>query len=438
MSLNREILRLAVPSILANITIPLVGIVDTAIVGHLSDAAAIGGIAIGTMLFDLLYWNFGFLRVGTSGLTAQAYGRGDKDECRKILVQSLTLAGLATIFVWAIQWLFVNAVLAVVPCSEEVASIAREYFYVRIWAAPATLMLFTFKGWFIGMQDTKSPMATDILVNAVNMAASYYMAVYAGQGVIGVAYGTIIAQYSGLFLAVAIMVLRYGIIHIGTREILAAMKWPELKRMMSLNGNLFIRSLCFMVVYVGFSALMSQYGDVELAVGSIIMKLFMFFSFFVDGFAYAGEALVGKAFGEQSAISYQQSDIRKIIRLLFNWSIGVGLFFTAIYAVLGDESIAIMTSDSEVLAAAKPYMGWLIAMPLVSALAFMWDGVYVGATAGVQIRNAMIWAALAFATGYIVTFTWLGTQALYLAYFAHLIARVVYLTIERKKIYAED
>ena len=230
----------------------------------------------------------------------------------------------------------------------------------------------------------------------------------------------------------------YGIILIGTREILAAMKWPELKRMMSLNGNLFIRSLCFMVVYVGFSALMSQYGDVELAVGSIIMKLFMFFSFFVDGFAYAGEALVGKAFGEQSAISYQQSDIRKIIRLLFNWSIGVGLFFTAIYAVLGDESIAIMTSDSEVLAAAKPYMGWLIAMPLVSALAFMWDGVYVGATAGVQIRNAMIWAALAFATGYIVTFTWLGTQALYLAYFAHLIARVVYLTIERKKIYAED
>ena len=438
MSLNREILRLAVPSILANITIPLVGIVDTAIVGHLSDAAAIGGIAIGTMLFDLLYWNFGFLRIGTSGLAAQAYGAGRKDECRKILVQSLTLALLATLFVWAIQWLFVNAVLAVVPCSEEAALIAREYFYVRIWAAPATLMLFTFKGWFIGMQDTKSPMATDILVNAVNMAASYYMAVYAGQGVIGVAYGTIIAQYSGLFLAVAIMVLRYGIIHIGTREILAAMKWPELKRMMSLNGNLFIRSLCFMVVYVGFSALMSQYGDVELAVGSIIMKLFMFFSFFVDGFAYAGEALVGKAFGEQSAISYQQSDIRKIIRLLFNWSIGVGLFFTAIYAVLGDESIAIMTSDSEVLAAAKPYIGWLIAMPLVSALAFMWDGVYVGATAGVQIRNAMIWAAVAFVAGYLATFTWLGPQALYLAYFAHLIARVVYLTIERKKIYAED
>ena len=443
MSLNREILRLAVPSILANITIPLVGIVDTAIVGHLSDAAAIGGIAIGTMLFDLLYWNFGFLRIGTSGLAAQAYGAGRKDECRKILVQSLTLALLATLFVWAIQWFFVTAVLAVVPCSAEAASIAREYFYVRIWAAPATLMLFTFKGWFIGMQDTKSPMSTDILVNAVNMLASYYLAVHAGYGVVGVAYGTLLAQYSGLFLAVAIMVLKYGIIHIGTREILAAMKWPELKRMMSLNGNLFIRSLCFMVVYVGYTSLASRYGDEELAVSSILMKFFMFFSYFVDGFAYAGEALVGKEFGRSrtDALNDKMSatgSLNDVVRLLFNWSIGVGLLFTAVYAVWGDECIALMTSDSGVIAAAKPYMGWLIAMPIVSALAFMWDGVFVGATAGVQIRNAMIWAALAFVIGYITTFSWWGPQALYIAYFAHLFARVAYLTVEWKKNYGEN
>ena len=443
MSLNREILRLAVPSILANITIPLVGIVDTAIVGHLSDAAAIGGIAIGTMLFDLLYWNFGFLRIGTSGLAAQAYGAGRKDECRKILVQSLSLAGLATLFVWAIQWLFVTAVLAVVPCSAEAASIAREYFFVRIWAAPATMMLFTFKGWFIGMQDTKSPMSTDILVNAVNMLASYYLAVHAGYGVVGVAYGTLLAQYSGLFLAVAIIVLKYGIIHIGTREILAAMKWPELKRMMSLNGNLFIRSLCFMVVYVGYTSLASRYGDEELAVSSILMKFFMFFSYFVDGFAYAGEALVGKEFGRSRADALNDKmsatgSLNDVVRLLFNWSIGVGLLFTAVYAVWGDECIALMTSDSGVIAAAKPYMGWLIAMPIVSALAFMWDGVFVGATAGVQIRNAMIWAALAFVIGYITTFSWWGPQALYIAYFAHLFARVAYLTVEWKKNYGEN
>lgn len=438
---NRDILRLAIPSILANITIPLVGIVDTAIVGHLSDAAAIGGIAIGTMLFDLLYWNFGFLRVGTSGLTAQAFGRsavtdnGSRvtDECRKILTQSLTIALLAALAIWAIQWFFVTAVLAVVPCSAEVAAVARDYFFVRIWAAPATLMLFTFKGWFIGMQDTKSPMAVDILVNVVNMVASYYLAVYTPLGVVGVAHGTVIAQYSGLFLAIMILVFRYGIIHIGLREIAEAMRWTEIRSMMALNGNIFIRSLCFMVVYVGYTSLASLYGDTELAVSSIMMKLFMFFSFFVDGFAYAGEALVGKAFGELK-IKNEELKINDVVRQLFKWAIGVGAAFSLIYAVLGRANIEMMTSDGTVIEAAMHYIGWLIAMPLISALAFMWDGVYIGATAGVQIRNAMIWAAVGFVAGYLLTYRWLGAQALYIGYFAHLIARSVYLTVEWKKI----
>ncbi len=446
-SVNREILRLAIPSILANITIPLVGIVDTAIVGHLSDAAAIGGIAIGTMLFDLLYWNFGFLRVGTSGLTAQAYGRsplqlpyegGEKgikvpDECRKILMQSLSVACLAALAIWAIQWFFVTAVLAVVPCSAEVADVARRYFFIRIWAAPFTLMLMAFKGWFIGMQDTRSPMAVDILVNVVNMAASYILAFYTSQGILGVAWGTVIAQMSGFLLAEAIMIVRYpdARVYQTLEEWQAIMRWPELRRMMKLNGNLFIRSLCFMVVYVGFSMLASRYGDVELAVSSILMKLFMFFSFFVDGFAYAGEALVGKALGGVQGDKVQSTKgISIIVKTLFNWSIGVGLLFMLIYAVAGDESIAVMTNDVPVLKAAQKYMGWLIAMPIVSAIAFMWDGVYVGATAGKPIRNAMIWAAVGFVVAYVMTYRFVGAQALYIAYFAHLIARVVYLTVK--------
>ena len=443
---NRDILRLAIPSILANITIPLVGIVDTAIVGHLSDAAAIGGIAIGTMLFDLLYWNFGFLRVGTSGLTAQAFGSSQSSEfsgqtspeCRKILTQSITIALLAAFAIWAIQWLFVTAVLAVVPCSAEVASVARDYFFVRIWAAPATLMLFTFKGWFIGMQDTKSPMAVDILVNVVNMAASYYLAVYTPLGVVGVAYGTLIAQYSGLMLAIGILCIKYGIVHIGLKEIIAAMQWPEIRRMMALNGNIFIRSLCFMVVYVGYTSLASQYGDTELAVSSIMMKLFMFFSFFVDGFAYAGEALVGKAFGEVKDERLKVKGIDEIVRHLFMWAIGVGAVFSLIYGVLGRANIEMMTSDETVIEAAMQYIGWLIAMPLISALAFMWDGVYIGATAGKQIRNAMIWAAVGFVAGYLLTYRWLGAQALYIGYFAHLIARSVYLSVEWGKLKIEN
>lgn len=435
---------MAIPSILANITIPLVGIVDTSIVGHLSDAAAIGGIAIGTMLFDLLYWNFGFLRIGTSGLTAQAYGSraasgdgqpfGVPDECRKILMQSLSIAVLAALGIWAIQWLFVTAVLAVVPCSDEVVSVAREYFFVRIWAAPATLMLMAIKGWFIGMQDTKSPMSVDILVNVVNMAASYYLAVYTPLGIVGVAWGTLIAQYSGLVLGGWILTLKYGIVRIGFREVRDAMHGSDMRRMMALNGNLFVRSLCFMVVYVGFTSLASQYGDTELAVSSILMKLFMFFSFFVDGFAYAGEALVGKAFGRIASGCEQPREVKDIVKSLFNWAIGVGLVFTAVYALWGRGCMELMTSDEPVLQATERYMAWLIAMPIVSALAFMWDGIYVGATAGIQIRNSMIWAAVLFVAAYLATYRLYGPQALYIAYFAHLAARVIYLSANWKKI----
>ena len=441
---NRDILHLAVPSILANITIPLVGIVDTAIVGHLSNAAAIGGIAIGTMLFDLLYWNFAFLRIGTSGITAQAYGKGGK-ECRKILLQSVGMAGLAALFVWAIQWFFVTLVLAVVPCSPEVTEVARKYFFVRIWAAPATLSLMALKGWFIGMQDTKSPMAVDILVNVVNMVASYVLAVYTPLGVVGVAWGTLIAQYCGLLLAAGILKVRYSReSKVESQEWKEAMRWTEMRRVVSLNGNLFIRSLCFMVVYVGFTSLAGRYGDTELAVSSILMKLFMFFSYFVDGFAYAGEALVGKIFGEakvergKSRDESQESRVNGVVRSLFIWAIGVGVLFTLIYAVWGNECIGLMTSDTEVLGAFTKYIGWLIAMPIISTLAFMWDGVYVGATAGVEIRNAMIWAAIGFVIGYVATYRFVGAQALYIGYFAHLIARVIYLSVKWKSICLSD
>ena len=438
-SLNSQILRLAIPSILANITIPLVGIVDTAIVGHIANATYIGGIAIGTMLFDLLYWNFGFLRVGTSGMTAQAYGRGDGVECARLLTQSVSIALIGAVVLWLIQWLFVTAVLAIVPCSIEVAAFAREYFFIRIWAAPATLSLMAFKGWFIGMQDTVSPMITDIVVNVVNMTVSYVLAVYTPLGALGVAYGTLVAQFTGLLLAFVICMFKYKTV---VREVVRqlcdkAIKLlgdKEMKRFMSLNANLFVRSLCFMVVYVGFTSLASQYGDVELAVSTIMMKLFMLFSYFVDGFAYAGEALVGKEWGASRSLASSPHRLVRIVRLLFAWSLGVGLLFTLLFAVWSEECYLAMTNDMEVLSRLGDYTGWLIAMPIVSTLAFMWDGVYAGATAGKQIRNAMIYAALGFVTCYLATYWWLGIQGLYIAYFAHLVARVVYLTAAWKRV----
>ena len=436
-SLNSHILRLAIPSILANITIPLVGLVDTAIVGHIANATAIGGIAIGTMLFDLLYWNFGFLRVGTSGMTAQAFGRGDRVECARLLSQSVGIALIGAALIWLIQWLFVNLVLTLVPCSPEVASFAREYFFIRIWAAPATLSLMAFKGWFIGMQDTVSPMITDILVNVVNMAVSYVLAVYTPMGALGVALGTVIAQFTGLTAAIILLLVKYRHLWHGLSAVRLAFDGQGMRRLLSLNGNLFVRSLCFMVVYVGFTSLASKYGDVELAVSTIMMKLFMLFSYFVDGFAYAGEALVGKEIGsnqESGVKSQDQSDISRVVGLLFAWSLGVGVLFTLIFALWSGGFYHAMTSDTTVLARLADYTAWLIAMPIVSTLAFMWDGVYAGATAGKQIRNAMIYAALAFVIGYLATYPYLDVMSIYIAYFAHLAARVLYLTFSWKKV----
>ena len=446
--MNRQILKLAIPSILANITIPLVGLVDTAIVGHISSAYAIGGIAIGTMLFDLLYWNFGFLRVGISGMTAQAYGSNDREHCARLLTQSLGIALSGALLIWLLQWVFVTVVLYLVPCSPEVDAFARQYFFIRVWAAPATLSLMAIKGWLIGMQDTVSPMITDIVVNVVNMVVSYTLAVYTPIGALGVAYGTVVAQLTGLLLSVVILMTKYCHIWLGLPLVQLLRDMRGMGRLMKLNANLFVRSLCFMIVYVGFTSLSSKFGDTDLAVCSILMKLFMLVSYFVDGFAYAGEALVGKFIGEnaspksspKSSLASRlnaSSPLASAVRLLFGWSLGVGVVFTLLFAVAYMPMYRMMTSDASVLARLQDFLLWFIAMPIVSTLAFMWDGVYAGATAGRQIRNAMIWAAAGFVVGYWLSPDSWGAHALFVGYFMHLAARVIYLTIMWKPLFVK-
>lgn len=424
--MNKDILKLAIPSILANITIPLVGLVDVAIIGHISDATAIGGIAIGTLLFDLLYWNFGFLRVGTSGLTAQAFGAKDDRLAVGIFRQNLLLAGFSTLLVWAIQWLFLMVALKCIPCTPEVADFASRYFYIRIWAAPATLGLMVFKGWFIGMQNTVAPMVCDIVVNVVNMVASYVLALHTPLGMLGVAHGTVIAQYVGLLTAVAFLLICYG--KMMKAHLFEPKIFNNMEKVARLAGNLFIRSVGFMVIYVGFTAIASNYGDVQLAVSSIMMKLFMLFSYFVDGFAYAGEALTGRFIGERNADRLHQA-----VRILFLWCIGVGLAFTVIYAAAGEGSVRVVTDNEPVIAASHPFLPWLIAMPLISCLAFMWDGIYIGAAAGKEVRNCMLWAALGFVLGYLCCYKFIGIQALYVGYFVHLLVRTLYLSFLWKK-----
>ena len=430
---NREVLKLAVPSILANITIPLVGIVDVAIIGHISNAAAVGGIAVGTMLFDLLYWNFGFLRVGTSGMTAQAYGRGDVTGQARLLTQGTAIAFGAAALIWLLQWFFVSLVLWLMPCSPEVADFARRYFFVRVWAAPATLSLFALKGWFIGMQDTVSAMITDIVVNVVNMAASYVLAVYTPLGAIGVAWGTLIAQYAGLLSAAILLLVKYRPI-LRLCRVKESMRWQELKQLFVLNSNLFLRSLAFMVIYVGYTVFMSSYGDTELAVSAIIMKIFLFFSYFIDGFAYAAEAMVGKEGVSEGAEWQKTPEVVRTVRVLSVWTLVLGLFFSLLYFVYDDGLIAMMTSDATIQSAAVPYYVYLWLMPILSAFAFLFDGVFIGATKALPVRNCMFASAAAFVLIYAAAAPHMGAAAMYLAYSMHLVVRTVYLGVSYLKL----
>ena len=389
MNLHRDILRLAVPSILANITVPLVGMVDIAVAGHLGAsgglgaAALIGGISIGTMLFDMLYWNFGFLRGGTGGLTAQAYGRHRagvaeaEGDIAVTLKRALGIAFGSGLVLIALQWVVVQVAFLLVECSPEVQTLATQYFYIRIWAAPATLSLFAFKGWFIGMQDTVRPMICDLLVNATNILLSIGLSFgYAGLpalGFAGVAWGTLIAQWTGFLYASLAVRIRYGWVLKHAKQGGHAAGFREF---FVLNRDLFFRSVCMIAVYIGFTMISARFGDMMLAVGAILMKLLMIFSYFTDGFAYAGEALTGRFIGERSP-----DGVRSTVRQTFVWCLGVTVLFLLVYGVGGVPLLRLMTSDPDVVEAGREFIPWLLLMPFIGCPAFTWDGIFMGATA---------------------------------------------------------
>ena len=586
MKLNREILRLAVPSILANITVPLVGMVDMAVVGHLggvegyAGAALIGGISVGTMLFDLLYWNFAFLRAGTGGLTAQAYGRhlaaiasasgagafsasgapgqatngtpgaisasgapgqatngtpgailaSSAPGVGSILGRALRIALLSGVALIALQWVVVQLAFLVVDCTPEVRELATRYFYIRIWAAPATLSLFALKGWFIGLQDTLRPMLVDLWVNLVNILLSLGLgfglhlgtsvgtaglgtsvatlgssvgtaglgtSVGAGitllptLGFAGVAWGTVIAQWTGLFLAFWLARKYLSLSHF--LKILGAKRAEDFQQLtdnqcisgqpnpvqaisnqpqatsnqpqattnqpqatsqrpqsalsteaasfFTLNRDLFLRSVGMIAVYIGFTVIGAGLGDRMLAVSSILMKLLMLFSYFTDGFAYAGEALTGRFVGE-----HNQDGVRSTVRGTFAWGFGLAGAFMLLYGVGDTPLLRLMTSDTTVVEAGRAFLPWLLLMPLIGCPAFTWDGIYIGATASKDLRNSVLLCAVGFflvwfAGRWILAALGIGTltpgrlspetslHLLMAAYFVHLAIRSLYQTV---------
>ncbi|MDD2437700.1 MAG: MATE family efflux transporter [Massilibacteroides sp.] len=417
--MNKQILKLAIPSIVSNITVPLLGLVDLAIVGHLGSTAYIGAIAIGTMMFNIIYWAFGFLRMGTGGLVAQAYGKQNREEIGKLLIRSLSVAfGIALfllLFQYPIQWVTFH----LVESSTEVAIYAQIYFRICIWGAPATLGLYCFAGWFIGMQNARIPMFIAISQNIINIIGSLCFVYLFHWGIQGVAAATLTAQYSGILLAIFFWRRKYSNLQQFIR-IKKSFSSPDMKQFFSVNSDIFFRTLCLITVTTFFTVTGARQGDLILAVNTLLMQLFTLFSYFMDGFAYAGEAMSGRFIG-----SKDRPALQKTIRALFCWGGMLALFFTLLYGFGGKAILHLLTNDKNVVDTSGTYYFWVLAIPFAGFAAFLWDGIYIGTTHTRKMLYTMIIAAVLFFAVYYSLTKSIGNHALWAAFIVYLFSRGV-------------
>ena len=382
--MNRRILHLAIPSIVSNITVPLLGLVDVTIVGHLGATAYIGAIAVGGLLFNILYWNFGFLRMGTSGLTSQAYGRKDKDAEIRILVQAVSVGLFSALAMLILQYPIERLAFRLLDTSAEVEQYTVTYFRICIWGAPAVLAQYGFTGWFIGMQNSRYPMYIAIVMNVINIVCSSCFVFLFGMKVEGVALGTVVAQYSGVMMAVGLWFYNYKELW-GRMTFKGSLQLIAMRRFFAVNRDIFLRTLCLIGVTTFFTSTGARQGDVILAVNTLLMQLFTLFSYIMDGFAYAGEALSGRYVGACNLIQ-----LKRAVRALFGWGVGLSLVFTLLYGVGGENFLGLLTNDKIVIETAGHYFYWVLAIPLAGFAAFLWDGILIGATA----TRFMLWSML--------------------------------------------
>ena len=385
-SLDRRILKLALPNIVSNLTVPLLGLVDMGLTGHLEDAAPIAGISIATTLFNLIYWVFSFLRMGTSGLTAQAYGSRSRERMGRTLAQSFLIGLVGGLLIILLQTPLSRMILSVLAPEAEVERYALIYFAIVVMGAPAILTTNAMNGWFIGMQNSWYPMAVSIVTNLTNIGLSAFLVLSEGQGIEGIAIGTLVAQWLGMILLAAGVLLLYvrrGRVVLPHR--LSALG-EELGRYFSTNVHIFFRTLLMACVSVYFVYAGTRMGTLTLAGNALLYQFFTLFSYFIDGFANAGEAIVGDAYGQRS-----QEEVRTAVRRLLGWGVGLGVVVTAIYAVAGRGLLMVLTDEEEVLQQALLYLPYVVVIPLAGCIGFVMDGVFIGMTA----TREMMWSMLA-------------------------------------------
>jgi len=426
--INKQILNLAIPNILTNLSVPLLSLVDTAVVGHLKHVYYLGAIAIGSMIFSFLYWGFGFLRMGTTGLTAQVYGKGDKTETVAVGGRAMLIALSFGLLLVLLAYPINKIAFAIIQASSEVEKYASEYFYIRIFAAPATLSIYVLHGWFLGMQNAKYPMYLLISVNLLNVILDLSFIYFLGMKSDGVALGTVIAQYFGMIFGVVILFRKYGdfLKLISVKSILNKV---NLKRFFNVNRDIFFRTLSLIITLGFFTAESAVYGDVILAANTILLQLWVILSYAIDGFAFAGESLVGKYKGAGNL-----NKLKLSVRFIFYWGLGIATLFTAVYYFFDRQIISFFTNNIKVIETAMIFIYWTSLTPVLNSVSFIWDGIYIGATATKTMRNTMLAAAFVFylPTYYLMKPS-LGNNALWLALVIFMIVRAVSLSFYSKK-----
>ncbi len=427
--MNKKILNLAIPNIISNITIPLIGIVDLAILGHLESEIYLGAVALGSMIFNTLYWSFSFLRMGTTGITAQAFGSRRFDDAIHTLSRALLVALFAGLALILLQLPIAKIAFYWLDGTAEVERFASEYFYIRIWAAPATISLFALNGWWTGMQNTKTPLVISLVVNMLNLCLNIIFIFVFGMKSDGVALGTVLAQYLGLGVSV-VLLRRYYYKLFKYYYAKSVIQIDKLHQFFSVNANIFIRTMCLIFVFTFFTAKSASKGDTILVVNTLLLQFLFFYSYLMDGFAYAAEALTGRFIGASG-----KKQLGLVVRYLFGWGIAVSVLFTILYAFGSEWILSLMTSNIKILQQSEPYLVWVSLIPILSFASFLWDGIYIGATAAVAMRNSMLIATiLIFIPAYIIATSHYENHGLWIAMLAFMLARGLVQTAIAKRV----
>ncbi len=374
--MNKQILQLAIPSIISNITVPLLGFVDVTITGHMGDARYMAAIAVGSMLFNIMYWMFSFLRFGTGGMTAQSFGQKDDKECVLLLLRSQLTSFAVALTLFVLQGPLFSLAMWIIEPAENITDIIRTYYGICIMGTFPSLALYAFTGWFVGMQNTRFPMYISITQNIVNISLSYVFVFVLGMKISGVAYGTLIAQWCGAIMAITMIAWKYGAVFRVSENVKSAIfRMEAFKRFFMVNQTIFLRTIFLIAVNLYFMVVGAKGGAVILAVNAMLMQFFIFYTYVMDGFAFAAEALCGRYYGARDKENFNLA-----LWGVWKWGTLLTAIYTLLYAFGSDFIVSLMTDDMVIRYASKTYHPWIIALPFCGLAAFVWDGVFVGIT----------------------------------------------------------